>query len=298
MSRFAAFGGRGIGDRRWGGAGAGLMGIVAALAAVVALAVPSAAVAGQPTDYAGVRATLSREIPQALRASHTVGLSIALVDGHRTVWARGFGWANRAARVPVTAGTLFHIGSSSKSMAATAVMQLVEQGRVDLDAPLSRYVPQFRLLPRFRGSVITVRSVLDMHSGIPGDIENGSFTVGRPYPGYDRFLLRVLAREYPERPVNTAYAYSNSGYGLLRNLVQNVTGQSFATYTREHLFGPMGMASTTFNDASVPDSALTHGYGWSPTQMAQCVCARARASTSTSGPLGRRSPPRPTWPRI
>src|SRR6202042_2959916 len=104
--------------------------------------------------------------------SHTVGLSIALVDGNRTVWARGFGWANRAARLPVTSGTLFQIGSSSKSMAAAAVMQLVEQGRVDLDAPLSRYVPQFRLLPRFPGSVITVRSVLDMHSGIPGDINN------------------------------------------------------------------------------------------------------------------------------
>jgi hypothetical protein len=108
-----------------------------------------------------VRATLSRDIHQALRASHTVGLSIALVDGNRTVWARGFGWANRAARLPVTSGTLFHIGSSSKSMAAAAVMQLVEQGRVDLDAPLSRYVPQFRLLPRFPGSVITVRSVLE-----------------------------------------------------------------------------------------------------------------------------------------
>jgi CubicO group peptidase (beta-lactamase class C family) len=121
-------------------------------------------------------------------------------------------------------------------------------------------VTRFALLPRFPGSVITVRSVLDMHSGIPGDINNGSFTAGRPYPGYEQFLLRTLAKEYPERRVNTAYAYSNSGYALLQNLVQNVTGQNFATYTRRHLFGPMGMTSTTFNDASVPGSALTHGY--------------------------------------
>jgi CubicO group peptidase (beta-lactamase class C family) len=176
--------------------------------------------------------------------------SVALVDGDRTVWARGFGWANRASRVPVTTGTLFNIGSASKSMAAAAVMQLVQEGRVDLDAPLSRYVPRFRLLPRFPGSVITVRSVLDMHSGIPGDIDNGSFSTRRPFPGYDQFLLRALAKGYPERPVNTAYAYSNSSYALLRNLVQNVTGQNFVTYTRQHLFGPMGMAKTTFNDAS------------------------------------------------
>jgi CubicO group peptidase (beta-lactamase class C family) len=260
MSGLMALGLGGVGGRSRGGVGGGLIGIVVALAAVVALAVPAGALAGRSTDYAGVRSALSREIPGAMRASHTVGLSIALVDGDRTVWARGFGWADRAARVPVTAGTLFHIGSTAKTMAAAAVMQLVQQGRVDLDAPLSRYVPQFRMLPRFRGSVITVRSVLDMHSGIPGDINNGLITMGRPYLGYNRFLLRVLAKDYPERRVNTAWAYSNSGYALLQNLVQNVTGQGFATYTREHLFGPMGMGSTTFNDVSVPGSALAHGY--------------------------------------
>ena len=117
-------------------------------------------------------------------------------------------------------------------MTAAAVMQLVEQGRVELDAPLSRYVPEFSLLPRFPGSTITVRSVLDMHSGIPGDMPNGLFTVGGPYPRYRYLLLRVLRREFPERPVNTAWAYSNSGYVLLQNLVEHVTGQDFDAYTR------------------------------------------------------------------
>jgi CubicO group peptidase (beta-lactamase class C family) len=240
--------------------GAGLIGGVAVLAAVVVFAVPSVAMAEGSTDYAGVVATLSREIPQEMDAAHVMGLSIALVDGDRTVWARGFGWANRSGRVPVTANTLFHIGSSSKTMAAAAVMQLVQQGRVDLDAPLSRYVPGFSLLPRFPGSTITVRSVLDMHSGIPGDIDNGSVTTGGPYPGYRDFLLGALAREFAERPVNTAWAYSNSGYVLLQNLVEHVTGQNFYTYTHEHLFAPMGMSSTTFDDASVPGAALSRGY--------------------------------------
>jgi CubicO group peptidase (beta-lactamase class C family) len=250
---------RGVGDRS-GGVGGGLVGIVVTLAVVVALAVPSGALAGQSTNYARALATLSREIPGMMRASHTVGLSIALVDGDRTIWARGFGWADRSARVPVTRNTLFYIGSTSKTLAAAAVMQLVQQGRVDLDAPLSRYVPQFKMLPRFRGNVITVRSVLDMHSGIPGDIDNGLLTTGRPYRGYNSFLLRVLARDYPERRINTAWAYSNSGYALLQNVVQNVTGKGFAAYTSEHLFGPMGMANTTFDDASVRSAELAHGY--------------------------------------
>ena len=186
-----------------------------------------------------------------MRASHTVGLSIALVDGQRTVWARGFGWADRAAHRRVTVGTLFHIGSVSKTMTAAAVMQLVQEGRVDLDAPLSRYIPQFRLLKRFAGNGITVRSVLDMHSGIPGDDLNGQITLRKPFPGFSRYVLRVLAKSYPERRVNTAYSYSNGGYVLLRTLVQNVTKENFATYTREHLFAPMGMDHSTFDDAAV-----------------------------------------------
>jgi CubicO group peptidase (beta-lactamase class C family) len=99
-----------------------------------------------------------------------------------------------------------------------------------------------------------------MHSGIPGDIDNGLITEGRPYPGYRDFLLRALAREFPERPVDSAWAYSNSGYVLLQNLVENVSGQDFTSYTRRHLFAPMGMASTTFDDAAVPDAALSRGY--------------------------------------
>ncbi|MGH3583358.1 MAG: serine hydrolase domain-containing protein, partial [Mycobacterium sp.] len=236
-----------------------MVGILVALIATTALLVPVGASAAEPTNFAGVRKTLSREIPEIMKDTHTVGLSIALVDGERTVWARGFGSANRAQKVPVTGETLFQIGSTSKSLAAVAVMQLVEQGKVDLDAPLSRYVPQFKMLPRFPGSVVTLRNVLDMHSGIPGDIYNGAATT-KPYPGFDNLLLRILAKTYPQRPVNTTWAYSNSGYSLLRNVVENVTGQGFVAYTHQHLFAPMGMNRTTFDPAAAPVGDLAVGY--------------------------------------
>jgi CubicO group peptidase (beta-lactamase class C family) len=236
----------------------GLVGAVAA--ATLALAAPAGATAAEAPDYAGVRATLGREIPKMMRETHTVGLTIALVDGDRTVWARGFGSADRAAKAPVTADTLFHIGSNSKTMTAAAVMQLVEQGRVDLDAPLSRYVPEFKMLPRFPGNVVTVRSVLDMHSGIPGDVDNGQITSGKPYPQFRASLLRTLSKSYPERRVDTVWAYANSGFMLLQNLVENVTGQSFLSYMREHLFAPMGMQRTTFDDTAPATGELSHGY--------------------------------------
>jgi CubicO group peptidase (beta-lactamase class C family) len=135
------------------------------------------------TDYSTVITKLKTAIPSLMKAGGTVGLTVALVDGNRTVWLRGFGSADRARNVPVTQNTLLHIGSVSKTMTAAAVMQLVQEGRVKLDAPLARSVPGFSLRPRFHHSVITVRSVLDHHSGIPGDLFNGLFTAGKPNPG-------------------------------------------------------------------------------------------------------------------
>ena len=221
---------------------------------------PLAGAPAAPPDYRGVIAKLNTKIPELMKSGGTVGLTITLVDGHRTVWRHGFGWADRARKVPVTADTLFHIGSVSKTMSAAAVMQLVERGRVKLDAPLTRYVPGFSLKPRFHNSVITVRSALDHHSGTPGTLGNGLFTRNRPDSGYRAWLLKTLRTEYPQRRVNTAWAYNNSAFVLTQNLIEHVTGKRFSAYTRQHLFGPMGMRSTTYDDASVPAARLTDNY--------------------------------------
>ena len=260
------------------------VGTLAALIATAALLIPAAASAAESTSYAKVLDMLSREIPKVMRSEHAVGLSIALVDGERTVWARGFGSADRATKTPATAETLFHIGSTSKTLTAVALMQLVEEGRVDLDAPLSRYLPQFKILPRFPGSVVTVRSVLDMHSGIPGDVGNGLITEGQPYPEYNSSLLRTLAKSYPERPVDTIWAYSSSSFVLLQDLVENVSGQSFVSYTRERLFEPMGMDRTTFDDSAPSTGELARAYqAWPGADGAVRVVAQPREFVNGRG---------------
>ena len=174
------------------------------VALLLGLTARATAASVRAADYRAAIAILNAKIPELMKTGGTVGLTIAIVDGDRTVWIRGFGWADRGRRIPVTRNTLFHIGSISKTMSAAAVMQLVQEGRVDLDAPLSLYVPQFSLKRRFRNSVITVRSVLDHHSGIPGDVFNGLFTERKPDRGYRAWLLRTLRSLYPERPVNIA----------------------------------------------------------------------------------------------
>lgn len=222
------------------------------------LAGPS--VAAPDPDYAPVIARLTTDITTSMEQNGVVGLTIALVDGDRVVWTRGFGYADRKAREPVTKRTLFHIGSASKTASAIAVMQLVQRGLVDLDEPLATYVPEFRLLPRYKRNVITVRTVLDHHSGIPGDVFNGMLTVGKPDPDFRTWLVKALSRMYPERRVNTVYAYNNSGYVLLQNLVENVIGLPFDTYSRRYIFRPSGMTGSTFNTTSAPASRLTRNY--------------------------------------
>jgi CubicO group peptidase (beta-lactamase class C family) len=221
-----------------------------------ALAWPAVAAA---TDYAPVIAQLQRDIPRELATAHTEGLTIALVDGDETVWTQGFGTANAATGAPVTADTLFHIGSSSKSIAASAVMQLVEEGKLDLDAPLVRYLPGYTLLPRYANNDITLRSVLDLHSGIPGDVNNGFITT-EPDERWLGWLMGTLATQFPERPVNTGWAYSNSSYALLQLVVEHVTGQPFDVWSREHLLDPMGMTRASFNDTELPDDDWARPY--------------------------------------
>jgi CubicO group peptidase (beta-lactamase class C family) len=172
------------------------------------------------TDYGPVKAELSRYIRSLMAENRTAGLAIALVDGPRVVWTKGFGFADVAARKLVNADTVFHIGSVAKAFTAAAVMQLVERGLVDLDAPLSRYVPGFSLRKRLAGrNVITVRTVLDHHSGIPGTLPKGFITTAEPDPGYTDYMLRTLRSLQPTSRVNVVAAYDNSGYVMLGELV-------------------------------------------------------------------------------
>jgi CubicO group peptidase (beta-lactamase class C family) len=139
------------------------------------------------------------------------------------VWSAGFGYADAATRKPAIPQTLYPVGSISKLFTATAVMQLAEQGAVDLDAPLSRYLPQFSIRSRFAGSPpITVRSVLTHHSGLPGDLTQGMWSGGSFTTVAER-----LWEEHTAYPPHLVFNYSNLGYTLLGHMIEAVTGEDF-----------------------------------------------------------------------
>lgn len=192
-----------------------------------------------------------------------IGLSLAVVDGDRTVLEQGYGLADRDIRRSVTPDTIFAVGSISKLFTNTALMKLVEAGQLDLDAPVTRYLPEFT--PPTRGSpvdAITVRSLLTHHSGLIADRLKG-LTVGDvPNAAVADFrdLPRVLSTCYVATPPGTVAAYSNVGYSLLGCIIERVSGEPFERFVAERVLRPLGMNDSTFDRSITRSSSFSRGY--------------------------------------
>jgi CubicO group peptidase (beta-lactamase class C family) len=194
---------------------------------------------GRGTDYSVTIEYLNALIEQRMQENEVTGLSIALVDGQDVVWMQGFGYAD----------TIYEIGSVSKTITATAVMHARDKGLLDIDDPLTKYLPAFSILPPLgfapqSDNPVTVRTMLTHHSGIPGNFLNGAFTVS-PRSDYDSWLLDYLRSDYACYPPNFIWAYSNSAYCLLADVVAAASGQSWEEYT-DRMFEIMGMHHTSY----------------------------------------------------
>ncbi len=128
-------------------------------------------------DYKQTIEKTSAFIEKGMTDNNVVGLSIALVDGNKIVWAEGFGWSDKENNIPATPNTVYMLGSGTKTMTAVALLRLHEEGIISLDNPARNYLPEFTMAGRFPNQMqnITVRRLLNHHSGIPGDIYTGLF---------------------------------------------------------------------------------------------------------------------------
>ncbi len=213
-----------------------------------------------PVRYTNTITQMTAFIESSMKQNNVTGLSIALVDGQDVVWARGFGFADKENNIPAAADTIYEIASVSKTFAATAIMRLVGEGRIDIDKPLTTYLPGFSINQRFPASgPITIRSILTHHSGIPDDLFNGSWSEGQPFD-YDAWLLDYLKNEYTSAPVNSVFSYSNSAFALLHQVINAVALGGFKTYTNG-LFDMMGMTGTSYDlDARINRNKLSEAY--------------------------------------
>ena len=225
---------------------------------VVLFTAASCGSSGGGTSYEKTMTQMTSFIEEQMQKDQVTGLGIALVDEDRTVWARGFGYADEAQQIPATKDTLFEIGSNSKTMVAALVMQLVEAGRLHLNDPLEKHIPNFAMkkpLGSFPspGGEVTIRHMLNHHSGLPGDLFNGAFAVGKSDPAFNDYLVAYLAGEYGDFPPGFLLAYSNTAYSLLADVVAAASGQSFQERSQA-FFRDLGMDHTTFfrESATVP----------------------------------------------
>lgn len=176
-------------------------------------------------DYSAVTGELSQQVQAAVDEAGITGLSVALVDDQRLVWAEGFGYADKENGIAATPETIYGVASVSKLFTAAAIMQLADQGKLAIDQPVQRYVPAFSINSRFPDAgPITPHTLMDHHSGLPSDITNGMVTYGDNQDVLTRSEFHNLVDEinqtYVTDPPNTAFSYSNLGYSLLGRAVE------------------------------------------------------------------------------
>ena len=218
------------------------------LLSALCLAGPAGALAqdsvASRAEYARVAQALTRFITDQMAEKQLPALSIALVDGPQTVWARGFGLADPAGRTPATAATPYRVASVSKLFTDIAVRQLVEAGRVALDTPITRYVPEIRPANPF-GQPITLRELLSHRSGLVREPPVGNY-FDPSGPG-----LAATARSLDSTALvyapGTRTKYSNAAIALAGYVVERVTGEPFAAHLQRSVLDPLGMSGSSFD---------------------------------------------------
>jgi CubicO group peptidase (beta-lactamase class C family) len=194
-------------------------------------------------QYGYAREYISWLIRTEMSRNNVTGLSIALVDDQRIVWAEGFGFADQANHIAATQDTIYRVGSITKLFTATAAMQLVEQGKLDIDQPLQRYLPEFSVRRHFtERSPVTPRSIMTHHSGLPSDLLKGMWT---EKPEAYASLVGLTADEYAASPPGKVFAYSNLGISLLGVALERISGKDYAGLVTESLLQPLDMRHTT-----------------------------------------------------
>ncbi|MEM1406958.1 MAG: serine hydrolase, partial [Bacteroidota bacterium] len=183
------------------------------------------------------------------------GVAIGVLRNDSVLYAKGLGVKSIKTGDAITTKSIFHMASVSKPFTATAIVQLMEQGKLDLDDKLIQYIPYFKMEDtRYRE--ITIKHILTHTSGIP-DEDDYEWS----QPQYDEDAAKRYASGFSETILDfepgTEYNYSNAAYDLLANVISSVSGMTFEAYMKKFIFEPVGMTSSTFYTPEVPEDLAT-----------------------------------------
>jgi CubicO group peptidase (beta-lactamase class C family) len=190
---------------------------------------------------------------------HVPGIAYGIIVDGRLAHVGTFGFRELSSRSPVDSQTVFRIASMTKSFTALSILKLRDQGKLSLDDPAERYVPELASLkyPTSDSPKITIRYLLSHSAGFPEDNPWGDQQLSRT----DDEMARMIREGIPfSTSPGTAYEYSNFGFAILGRVVTRVSGMPYPRYVQENILRPLGMAVTTLESRTVPARRLAHGY--------------------------------------
>ena len=189
------------------------------------------------------------------------GIVVGIVHDQKLIYAKGFGLADVERRVPATPDTSFRIGSQSKQFTAIAIMQLHEAGRISLCNPIRKYIPDLKVKNGdLADQPITIEQLLTHTAGLPSDGVGTLHWTEFDFPTRERVTEQVRSVELDYAPARRR-KYSNLGYALAGQIIENVSGQRFDEYVRDRILDPLAMNSTTVDVSSMKTGDLAIGYG-------------------------------------
>lgn len=191
-------------------------------------------------DFKEIKKTLTAEISKVLKETGIPSISLALIKGDTIVWSEAFGYVNVKKQVPATKATIYNTGSNFKFVTATAIMQLAEAGKLDIDDPINGYLGEFAINDLSSdGTPVTFRHLLSHHSGLKGPFEI--------IPVWERKLPRTLEKLTfeitSEEPPGKNFKYCNHCYGLAGLLIEKVSKMSYQDYIVKRILKPLKIES-------------------------------------------------------
>lgn len=258
-----------------------------ALAASRAAASPPRLRGTAPTAAARVAATLDSIAGTAVHDGRVAGLVAIVTRGTDTLAARAYGSADVENDAPLSVDHVFQLASITKQFTAAAVLTLVDAGRVALDAPLARYLPDTPLgADPATGRAVTVRELLSHTAGVPDYAESPRMRAIRRLDVPPETLLTLVRGTPFYFAPGDQMRYSNTGFVLLGQLIERVSGERYAAYVETHVLRPAGLVHTRFCDPQALVSRLARGYAHTPAGLRPAAFISPRVPWAAGGFCG------------
>jgi D-alanyl-D-alanine carboxypeptidase len=220
------------------------------------LALGAVAAPAQQTSRATVTTRIDSLATAFINDTHTPAVSVAVLRGSDTLVMKGYGEASVEAHRPATASTVYRIGSITKQFTSAEIMRLIERGKLSLDDPMSKFLPDVPL----HGHTVTIRQLLNHTSGIHSYTSEPEWQKTWAQDLTPRQIVTFVDKDTFDFAPGTGWRYNNTGYVLLGMIIEKITGEPYASYLQHDLFTPLGLRQTSYCPSRPTDPSFADGY--------------------------------------